>query len=281
MYHGDVVPGFPRHPHRGFETVTVVRKGLVDHSDSLGATARYGQGDVQWLTTGAGIQHAEMFPLVDTAGGNPLELFQIWLNLPAKHKMVAPYFTMFWADQVPGRELLDDRGKKAWISTVAGRYPGATEPPPPPPDSWASQPDSDVVIWTVKLDPGATARLPPCRPGTNRDVYFFRGDTLQLNGEALAGDSGASVRPDVPLNVQGGDAMCELLILQGAPIGEPVAQHGPFVMNTRSELVRAMDDYRQTQFGGWRWGKDDPVHPRTEQRFAIYPDGRRDDPKAG
>ena len=84
MYHGLVVPGFPQHPHRGFETVTYVRRGYVDHSDSLGATARFGRGDVQWLTAGGGIVHAEMFPLVEEEADNPTELFQIWLNLPGE-----------------------------------------------------------------------------------------------------------------------------------------------------------------------------------------------------
>ena len=93
MYHGSTVPGFPQHPHRGFETVTYVRQGVIDHSDSLGATARFGRGDVQWLTAGGGIVHAEMFPLLDRSGPNPCELFQIWLNLPAEDKMVDPYFT--------------------------------------------------------------------------------------------------------------------------------------------------------------------------------------------
>jgi hypothetical protein len=101
MYHGDVVPGFPQHPHRGFETVTVVRRGYVDHSDSLGATARYGEGDVQWLTTGAGIMHAEMFPLINPEGPNPLELFQIWLNLPPESKLVPAYFGMLWGEDIP------------------------------------------------------------------------------------------------------------------------------------------------------------------------------------
>ena len=89
MYHGSIVPGFPQHPHRGFETVTFVRQGFIDHSDSLGATARFGRGDVQWLTAGEGIVHCEMFPLLDREGPNPCELFQIWLNLPAADKMVA------------------------------------------------------------------------------------------------------------------------------------------------------------------------------------------------
>src|SRR5438445_11727232 len=101
MYHGTTVPGFPGHPHRGFETVTIVRKGLIDHSDSLGAAARFGGGDVQWLTAGRGIVHAEMFPLLDREAPNPLELFQIWLNLPARSKFVPPHFTMLWAEQLP------------------------------------------------------------------------------------------------------------------------------------------------------------------------------------
>ena len=84
------MPGFPSHPHRGFETVTYVRRGLIDHSDSLGAAARFGRGDTQWLTAGRGIVHAEMFPLLDEDGPNPLELFQIWVNLPAADKMAAP-----------------------------------------------------------------------------------------------------------------------------------------------------------------------------------------------
>src|SRR6478736_6092646 len=120
MYHGTTVPGFPGHPHRGFETVTIVRKGLIDHSDSLGAAARFGGGDVQWLTAGKGIVHSEMFPLLDKASANPLELFQIWLNLPAKSKMAAPHFTMLWSGDIPKYVARDAAGKTTEVTIVAG-----------------------------------------------------------------------------------------------------------------------------------------------------------------
>ena len=120
MYHGEVVPGFPQHPHRGFETVTVTRQGLVDHADSLGAAARYGEGDVQWLTAGRGIQHAEMFPLLREGEPNPMELFQIWLNLPAADKMVPAHFSMLWADTIPRLVERDAAGRASEIAVVAG-----------------------------------------------------------------------------------------------------------------------------------------------------------------
>src|SRR5690349_1183030 len=161
MYHGEVVPGFPQHPHRGFETVTIVRRGLIDHSDSLGAAARFGGGDVQWLTAGRGIVHSEMFPLVERAAPNPLELFQIWLNLPRADKLVAPYFTMLWHEKIP---VVRDGGTE--IQVVAGRL-GDAQPLAPPPNSWAARPDADLAIWTIKMQPGARWTLPAAQPGTN------------------------------------------------------------------------------------------------------------------
>ena len=121
MYHGEVVPGFPQHPHRGFETVTIVRNGLLDHSDSLGATARFGGGDVQWLTAGKGINHSEMFPLLKKDAPNPVELFQIWLNLPGAKKMVAPHFSMLWDDRIPRRTEKDAKGRVTEVVLIAGR----------------------------------------------------------------------------------------------------------------------------------------------------------------
>jgi len=272
MYHGEVVPGFPQHPHRGFETVTVVRQGLLDHSDSLGAAARYGGGDVQWLTAGKGIIHAEMFPLLETERDNPVELFQIWLNLPGRDKFAEPHFTMLWADTVPTVIVKDPDGRATTVTMTAGSYEGRT-PPAPPPSSWASKADSDIAIWQVKLEPGARWTLPPARPGTNRMLYHFRGQTIGVAGREVRTGHGVRLRGDASVALHNGAVESELLLLQGRPIGEPVAQYGPFVMNTREQIQQAFDDYRRTRFGGWVWPSDDPVHPRTEGRFARRPDG--------
>ena len=288
MYHGAPVPGFPGHPHRGFETVTVVRKGLIDHSDSLGAAARFGGGDVQWLTAGKGIVHSEMFPLLAQDAPNPLELFQIWLNLPARHKMVAPHFTMFWHEDIPRLTATDVGGRSTDVACIAGRLlpaeDGATatgEPLSPPPDSWASQPDADLAIWTIRMEPGARWTLPAATgEGTRRMLYFFKGATVTIAGQTVSDPAAIELRAGQPVELVNGDVVSEFLVLQGRPIGEPVVQYGPFVMNTQAEIAQTMQDYRRTQFGGWPWKDDAPVHGKDPARFARHPDGREERPEA-
>ncbi|MBX3222631.1 MAG: pirin family protein [Labilithrix sp.] len=279
MYHGDVVPGFPQHPHRGFETVTIMRTGYVDHSDSLGAAARFGPGDVQWLTAGQGIVHCEMFPLLESDKPNPLELFQIWLNLPKEDKLVAPHFAMLWSRDIPKLTFADAAGRKTEVTVIAGRLEDQKGPPPPP-RSWASRPDTDVAIWTIKMDPNASWTLPPTGdPEINRTIYFFRGSSISLDGEVVDAHAALAVRSDRAVKLEAGDAPVDILILQGRPIGQPVAQYGPFVMNTRAEIQQAVVDYQRTRFGGWPWPSDAPVHARSEARFAKHADGtveRRD-----
>lgn len=273
MYHGDVVPGFPQHPHRGFETVTIVRRGVIDHSDSLGATARFGHGDVQWLTAGSGIVHAEMFPLLRRDAPNPLELFQIWLNLPRAEKFAAPHFSMLWRESLPTHVARDAEGRAAKITVIAGHLADARAPAPPP-SSWASRPDSDVAIWSITLEPGARWTLPPAAPGANRTLYYFRGEGLRAAGHPIPGGSGVVLRPESAVELVGGESPADLLLLQGRPIGEPVVQYGPFVMTTRAEIQQAYADYQRTRFGGWPWPSDGPVHPATAGRFAVHADGR-------
>ena len=273
MYHGDVVPGFPQHPHRGFETVTVVRKGLIDHSDSLGAAARYGRGDVQWLTAGKGIVHSEMFPLLDQNGENHAELFQLWLNLPRADKFADPHFTMLWSDTVPKREVKDASGNVSVVTVVAGGF-GEIVPPSPPPHSWASHPESDVAIWTIEMAPGAKLTLPAASAGSNRTLYFFRGADLKIGERSISKGNAVELRADAEAFLENGSEPGEILILQGKPIGEPVVAYGPFVMNTTAEIQQAFSDYQRTHFGGWPWPSDGPVHGSDDTRFARHADGR-------
>jgi quercetin 2,3-dioxygenase len=271
MYHGDVVPGFPSHPHRGFETVTIVRRGLIDHADSLGAAARFGRGDVQWITAGKGIQHSEMFPLVEKDKPNPTELFQIWLNLAKADKMADPHFTMLWADKIPHVE-----SNGALITVIAGTF-GKAVPPSPPPRSWAARADNDVAIWTIRLQPNAKVTLPAAQETSNRALYFFAGSALEVEGDRVSAFRELRVRPDAELTLTNvGNDVAELLLLQGRPINEPVAQYGPFVMNTRAEVQQAFFDYERTRFGGWPWPAPDPVHPREKPRWARFVDGHEE-----
>ena len=273
MYHGSIVPGFPQHPHRGFETVTFVRQGFIDHSDSLGATARFGRGDVQWLTAGEGIVHCEMFPLLDRDGPNTCELFQIWLNLPAADKMVEPYFTMLWNEDIPRLVAKDDAGRTTEVTVVAGALAGLT-PPPAPPSSWASRPEADLAIWHIVSDGDARWTVPPAASEhTVRTMYVFEG-SLRIGDHTIEAATGTVLQSDVPVEIVAGHAGAEALVLQGRPIGEPVVSHGPFVMNTRAEIEQAFTDYQRTGFGGWPWPTDDPVHPREAGRFARHADGR-------
>ncbi|MEO1009854.1 MAG: pirin family protein [Bacteroidota bacterium] len=267
MYHGHTIPGFPSHPHRGFETVTIVNKGFCDHSDSLGAAGRFGQGDVQWMTAGRGVQHSEMFPLLNTDKENPLELFQIWLNLPRESKFADPHFKMLWHEDIPMIEF-----KGGTVKIIAGNF-GDVHGPLPAPDSWAANPENEVAIWNIRLNPGASFELPKASSTINRSLYFYQGSEIRIAGEVISKGFGLTLDAGLGTHIINGDKKGHLLMLQGRPLEENVVQHGPFVMNTNAEIQNAMEEYRLTQFGGWPWPHPDHVHPKEKGRFAQYPDG--------
>jgi len=272
MYHGDTVPGFPQHPHRGFETVTIVPKGIVDHSDSLGGTGRFGNGDVQWMTAGKGVNHSEMFPLLNPDGPNPLLLFQIWLNLPAKSKMVEPHYKMLWSEDFSSYTSEDTQTK---VTIVAGEIEGVKAPAPAP-DSWAADPANEVAIWLIEMQANSEWKLPTTNSGINRSIYFYEGSSLSLDEETLKEHHCIELNPSEEVLLRSGDDGAKILLLQGKPINEPVAQYGPFVMNTQQEIHKAMMDYQRTQFGGWPWPANDHVHPRETGRFARHEDGKEE-----
>jgi len=211
-----------------------------------------------------------------------LRLFQIWLNLPARSKMVKPSFAMFWANTVPVWKSADGN---ASITVWAGDYflDGAAQNAPPP-DSWAADPDNDVAVLHVVIKSGSSVVIPKANTeGVNRSLYLIEGheNNAKVDGQVINGKVCLTLDATKPVTIelpsQDMRKEVQFLLLQGKPINEPVAQHGPFVMNTQSEIRDAFMDYQRTQFGGWPWPRDDMVFPQDKGRFALI-DGKETHP---
>ncbi len=226
MYHGKNMPGFPYHPHRGFETITINKEGVVDHSDSLEAAGRFMAGDVQWMTAGKGIQHSEMFPLVNEDKGNPLEIFQIWLNLPKVSKMVNPHFKMLWNEDIPVLNHKDESGKLTTVQVIAGKL-NAIKALNPTPDSWAANPENAVGVYTAKMEAEASWTLPKTSSEANRTLFFYKGSSIEIEGKSIRSNTTIELLAEEDITIKNGNEEAYFLILEGKPIGEPVVQHGP------------------------------------------------------
>jgi redox-sensitive bicupin YhaK (pirin superfamily) len=183
---------------------------------------------------------------------------------------------MLWARDTPVVTERDDNGRGVEITVVAGELDGRRAPAPPP-DSWAARPDTDVAIWHLVLEPGARWTVPAARGDRVARVLYVYDGGVTVDNVAVAAPTGVVVRADADAPLVAGDDGASVLMLQGRPIGEPVAQYGPFVINEQREIAEAFDDYRRTGFGGWPWSSDDPVHEPTRGRFARHADGREDD----
>ena len=265
MYHGKTVPGFPVHPHRGFETVTITQEGLVDHFDSTGAKGRYGNGDVQWLTTGKGCQHSEMFPLLNKERENRAEIFQIWLNLPAKNKFANPYFKMFWSEDIPMIYLQD---RKVEIKLITGQYNNQNSIKPAP-NSWAANPSNNVRIMVVTMEPNSEFKLDKVSSTLNRNIYFYDGeDDIKIDNQEIRANYRVKLDGNNDVSIVNGNSKVKILLLEGEPINEPVVQYGPFVMNTKAEIQQTIKEYQRTRFGGWKWDSNAPINGRQDGRFA-------------
>ncbi|SEJ77081.1 hypothetical protein SAMN05192553_11231 [Cyclobacterium xiamenense] len=275
MYHGSKVPGFPAHPHKGFETVTIVEKGLVDHSDSLGAAGRFGNGDVQWMTAGRGVMHSEMFPLLDEKKKNELHLFQIWLNLPQAKKQVPAHFKMMWKEEIPVAVVRDELGKQTQFKLIAGKL-AEQQALAAAPDSYAADPENEVAIWLINAEAGATFTLPAVGEGTDRSLFFYAGERIEIAGMPISEKHSVDFGEQASVTVRTGAQPGYFLYLQGKPIREKVVQHGPFVMNSNQEIQDAVHEFQRTQFGGWPWSSHEHTHPRERGRFAIHADGREE-----
>lgn len=274
MYYGETVPGFPEHPHTGFETITLVEQGVVDHFDSLGNGGRYAEGDVQWLSTGNGIEHCEMFPLLHENKTNPFELFQIWFNSSPEQKQQDPAYKMMWREQIPHVFSADNEGRKSDIRVISGHFKN-TEALSRPEHSWAAADQNKVNIYLITLEAYAELSIPATTASSNRFAYFYRGNHLTIAGHEIQFKHLVELQPDQEIHLKAGGLEARILWLEGEPIGEPVAMRGPFVLNSNQELNDAFMRYRETHFGEWPWQSPAPVFKREQPRFASYEGGKR------
>lgn len=226
----EFMAGFPPHPHRGIETLTIMLEGGFEHQDHMGHRAAIRAGGAQWMSTGRGVIHSEM-PL---PGEGRIHGFQLWINLPAADKLREPDYAQAEADELP--ELALDGGR---LRVVAGHYAGQASP--------ISRTACESAVLALELQPGARFRwMPPA--GHRALLRPFRG-TLQLggaNGAATRVESGrmAVLDGEGEIDIQSGDSGAGMLLLSGRPLGEPIVQHGPFVMNTAEEIRQAIRDYQ-------------------------------------
>ena len=226
--------GAPDHPHRGFETVTYIMDGEMQHEDSHGHRGSIRSGDVQWMTAGAGVIHSEMPSREMLERGGRMHGFQIWINLPREKKMTQPRYQEYAADRLP---LVSGDGR--WIRVIAGEAYGQRSP---------IETTVPATMLHVKLEPGKTASF-DVAPGSNVIVHAIAGEGVV--GDARVSAHHAAILSQSPATVvlSSGRGGFEALLLAGMPLGEPVARYGPFVMSTMDELEQAFEDYRSGNFG--------------------------------
>lgn len=228
--------GVGQHPHRGFETVTIVYQGEVEHRDSTGAGGRIGPGDVQWMTAASGILHEEFHSQAFTETGGTFEVVQLWVNLPAKDKMSKPGYQTLLAGDIPSVELADGAGA---LRVIAGDYQGHRGP---------ARTFTPIDVWDVRLNQGRTSRF-DVPEGRTLALVVLHG-TVEVNGRDVARDAQLVVfdREGTTISIEANNDAA-FLLLCGEPLDEPVVGYGPFVMNTTEEIHQAIEDFNSGRFG--------------------------------
>lgn len=227
--------GVGPHPHRGFETVTIAFQGEVEHGDSVGNRGVIGAGDVQWMTAASGIIHEEFLSREFLKQGGTLEMVQLWVNLPAKDKMIAPKYQPIFSQEIPIVELPANAGS---VRVIAGSYAGT---------QGAATTFSPVELWDIKIKAGKAVELKV--PAGHNAMLFVRRGSISLDGNKVGtGDLVMLEREGLTINLQANEE-ASVLLMGGEPINEPIVASGPFVMNTEQEIRLAMVDYQSGRMG--------------------------------
>jgi quercetin 2,3-dioxygenase len=227
--------GADSHPHRGFETVTLVYQGNLDHRDTAGHSGSIGPGDVQWMTAGSGLLHEEKFGKEFSKNGGTIELIQLWVNVPKKDKMVAPCYQELPKEKIP---VINDRDTKSNLRIIAGEYNGVKGP---------AETYSPIQLWDLKLGKGGEMTLNISKD-YNLGIYIVQG-SVKINNKMASTKQLVNFGWDAERVHINAEEDSLLVILAGEPIEEPLATYGPFVMNTNKELVQALADYEGGKFG--------------------------------
>ena len=227
--------GVGQHPHRGFETVTIVYKGEVEHRDSTGAGGTIGPGDVQWMTAAKGILHEEFHSQAFAKRGGALEMVQLWVNLPAKDKMSEAGYQTILDGDIPSLPLADNAGS---LRLIAGEFDGVKGP---------ARTFTPIDVWDMRLKAGRSVTL-DLHAGRNTALVVLRG-TVRINGTEVAREGQLALfeRDGTQLRLESSDDAM-VLLLSGEPIDEPIVGHGPFVMNTEAEIAQAFEDFNSGRF---------------------------------
>ncbi|MCQ2078815.1 MAG: pirin family protein [archaeon] len=271
MYTGKVSPGFVHHPHWGYETITLVSKGYVDHFDSLGNQGRYGYGDVQWVSAGSRYHHCEMYPLVHQDRENPQLVTQIMLNLPLKDKNSPVEVTTIWKE-----DLCTVEKDGCLVTILAGEFEG-TRATVPNKVSWAADPAHHVRIMKVDMPTGATFTLAPTE-AASRNIYITEGKATVCEKEFQEGTR-LKLKPECEVTVTMGEVASELWVLEGDPIGEKQTMWGPVVLGSTAEVRKANDEIRSKEMENWPWEFTNQKQPLGTERFYRSADGTESRPR--
>jgi redox-sensitive bicupin YhaK (pirin superfamily) len=213
-----------------------------------------------------------MFPLLNK-DKNPFEIFQLWLNLPKKSKKVDPYYKMLWSEDIPKIISKDENGNQTEIDLIAGEL-NEHKALLPNPDSWAADRSNNVQILMIKMNPNAKISIKGIEEDITRTLYFYGGKEINIDDTSVQKKRLIHLNSTEDVHIENSSEVAYLFYLQGKPINEPLVQQGPFVANSHQEIQEAMQDYRKTQFGGWPYKTNEPVHDKNSGRFAKFVNGK-------